>query len=125
MVAVIIDGIVLYVGFFIILALIGELDAYLAIDGWSTYDTVNLLGVILYDTILVGAFGATVGKAVVGIKIVQQDGQRVGYGRALGRYLATYISMLVLFIGFLMVAFSQDKRGLHDLIAGTVVVRRN
>ena len=92
-------------------------------EGWITLGQVLVFSI--YHVILVGAFGATVGKLIVGIKIVQKNGRRVGYGHALGRYLATYISALILGIGFLMVAFRQDKRSLHDLIAGTVVVRRN
>lgn len=125
MFAYIVDFVILYVGFYIILALIGELDAYLAVEEWTSHDAWYIFGVLLYDTILVGTFGATVGKAIVGIKIVQENGHSVGYGRALGRHLATYLSGLLLGIGFLMVAFRDDKRGLHDLIAGTVVVRRN
>ena len=45
-------------------------------------------------------------------------------GRALGRNLAKILSGLILCIGFLMVAFTGKKQGLHDMIAGTLVVSR-
>ena len=48
---------------------------------------------------------------------------RMTFGRATGRYFAKIISALTLGIGFLMVAWTDRKRGLHDMIDGTVVVR--
>ena len=123
-VALLIDYIVLYITFIGILAIFGQLEAYFATDDWTQYDTYYGLLFVLYNVVLVGSFGATLGKYIVGIRIVQGDGSRVGYGRALARYLATFLSGLLLGIGFLMVAFSQKKRGLHDVIADTIVVKR-
>lgn len=85
----------------------------------------------LYYTIPVGWFGATPGKYLVGVSIVRQDGGPVSYGRALTRYLGFLVSLVFLglpiigWVVLLMVAFRQDKRALHDLIAGTVVVKRS
>jgi uncharacterized RDD family membrane protein YckC len=56
--------------------------------------------------------------------VVRTDGSRVGIGRALARYLAYVPSAIILGGGFLMIAWRQDKRGLHDLICDTVVIRR-
>ncbi len=66
----------------------------------------------------------TFGKQICGLAVTDTRGQRISFGRALGRYFAKFLSALVLGIGFLMVAFTPRKRGLHDLIAGTLVVRR-
>ena len=120
--AYVIDFVALYVGFIIVRALIGELDNYSATTDFTAHDAYYLLFGVLYDIILVGAFGATFGKYVVGIKIIQYDGSRVGYGRAAGRYFAACLSGLFLGIGYLVVAVKSDKRALHDLIAGTVVI---
>lgn len=56
------------------------------------------------------------------LRIVRADGASVGLGQAFGRYLATILSRLILYIGYLMIAFREDKRGLHDLIAETKVI---
>jgi uncharacterized RDD family membrane protein YckC len=50
-------------------------------------------------------------------------GEDVGYARALVRWIGQGMSFLVLGLGFLMIAFSREKQGLHDKIAGTYVVR--
>jgi len=57
-------------------------------------------------------------------RIVNLDGSRIGFGRALLRWLGSVLNGMTLGLGFLVVAFRADKRGLHDLIAGTKVVYR-
>ncbi len=64
----------------------------------------------------------TLGKMVLGIVVTDAGGNRISFGRALGRNLAKVISDIILFIGHLMVAFTPKKQGLHDMIAGTLVV---
>ncbi|HKR76740.1 MAG TPA: RDD family protein [Rhodanobacter sp.] len=68
------------------------------------------------------AWQATVGKLALGIRVTDMQGARIGFPRALGRYLAKYLSAIILCIGFIMVAFTRRKQGLHDLIAGTLVL---
>jgi uncharacterized RDD family membrane protein YckC len=68
-------------------------------------------------------WGATVGKKAVGIRVVDGNGARIGFGRATVRYLAGYLSAILLGFGFVMVAISERKQGLHDLIADTLVVK--
>jgi uncharacterized RDD family membrane protein YckC len=67
---------------------------------------------------------ATVGKMAVGIKVTGLDGRRIGFGRATGRYFAEILSSLSLGVGYAMVAFTKRRQSLHDLIAGTLVVRK-
>lgn len=67
---------------------------------------------------------ASPGKLAVGIKVVRPDGQRLNFGRSLGRGLAYYLSYFTLYIGFLIAAFTQRKQALHDLICDTLVVDR-
>jgi uncharacterized RDD family membrane protein YckC len=66
---------------------------------------------------------ATLGKMALGIRVTDLDGNRIGFGKATGRYFAKILSALILGIGFLMVAFTQRKQGLHDMLAGTLVMR--
>ena len=79
--------------------------------------------VISYQTLFVGRFGATPGKMACGLKVVTADGGRVTYARALARYFSTIISAITLMIGFVMAAFDEEKRALHDRICDTRVVR--
>jgi uncharacterized RDD family membrane protein YckC len=67
--------------------------------------------------------GATVGKMAVGLRVVTDQGLRLSFLHATGRYFAKFISAIILGLGFLMIAFSDRKRGLHDMIAGTLVVK--
>lgn len=67
--------------------------------------------------------GATPGKKFVHIKIVDADTfEDINNKQAITRSLGYIASILVLFIGFIMVGFRKDKRALHDLLAGTSVI---
>ncbi len=69
------------------------------------------------------AWQATLGKKAMGIYVTGLDGNRIGFGRATGRYFGKIISALILMIGFIMAGFTERKQALHDMIAGTLVVR--
>jgi uncharacterized RDD family membrane protein YckC len=71
---------------------------------------------------LIGKYGATVGKMACKIKVITADGQPVSYARAFGRYFAKVLSSLTLLIGFIIAAFDSEKRSLHDHICNTRVV---
>ncbi len=75
-----------------------------------------------YNTAFVGRYGATPGKMAAGLRIVTPAGGAVTYGTALCRYFAEILSSVILGIGYLMVAFDIEKRGLHDRICRTRVV---
>jgi uncharacterized RDD family membrane protein YckC len=74
-----------------------------------------------------GRYGTTPGKYVLRLAVCTLDGrpgEGIGPTKALIRWLGYLVSSVVLGLGFLLVAFHPEKRGLHDLIAGTRVVRR-
>ncbi len=77
---------------------------------------------IAYSTYFVGKFGATPGKMACKLKVVTPDGGNVSYTVALGRCFAEILSSLVFLIGYIMAAFDEEKRALHDRICGTRVV---
>ncbi len=58
----------------------------------------------------------------VGMKVIDEHGQRISFGRATGRYFAKILSTLILFIGFIMAGFDSKKQALHDKLATTFVV---
>jgi uncharacterized RDD family membrane protein YckC len=65
---------------------------------------------------------ATLGKMALGIKVTDESGHRLSFGHALGRWFASALSYITLYIGFLMAAFTDRKRALHDMVASTLVV---
>jgi uncharacterized RDD family membrane protein YckC len=66
---------------------------------------------------------ATLGKKALGVKVTDLDGRRISFRRALGRCAAKIVSFLVLSIGFIMAARSEKRQALHDMIAGTLVMK--
>ena len=77
---------------------------------------------LLYDVWLNGTYGATLGKMAIGAKILMIDGSPIGYGTAFLRWLGARLSDFVFGFGYLLIAMREDKRALHDLLAGTRVV---
>ena len=67
--------------------------------------------------------GQTPGKIVMKLKIVCFNGSRIGWGGAVMRYLGYMISGVILFIGFIWIAFDSRRQGIHDKIAETYVIR--
>lgn len=74
-----------------------------------------------YFVFLHWARGQTLGKMLFRIRVVMVDGSPLPFGRSVLRHLGSWLSAAILGIGYLFVAFRADKRGLHDLIAGTRV----
>jgi uncharacterized RDD family membrane protein YckC len=66
---------------------------------------------------------ATPGKRMLGLRVTDLEGGRISFGRASGRYWAKILSGIA-YIGFIMIAFMDKKQGLHDLAAGTLVMRK-
>lgn len=89
----------------------------------------QILGLVcfwLYFALLEsGKKQATFGKRIMGIKVVDYKGGRIGFGRATGRTFAKVLSYAVMYIGFIMAGTTNRKRALHDYIAQTYVVRKD
>jgi uncharacterized RDD family membrane protein YckC len=83
-----------------------------------------VIGIAYYAGFHASVSQATPGKMLIGIKVARGDGQRLTPLRAALRFLATYINMLTLGIGWLLAAFTDRKQALHDFICDTVVVDR-
>jgi uncharacterized RDD family membrane protein YckC len=66
---------------------------------------------------------ATLGKMALGVKVVDLQGRRISFGRALGRFFGKILSSIILLIGFIMAAFTEKKQALHDMLAGTLVIK--
>ena len=78
-----------------------------------------------YEAFFVSSsLSATPGKLALDLKVLRPNGARLGLGRAAGRYFAKRLNMLIAGIGYIMAGFDSEKRGLHDMICDTRVVRR-
>lgn len=108
----------------IILSVVGGILSF-AIEGdpLGSGGASTLLDLVIgigYYVFMTGNYGATLGKMALNIYILNEQGERrIGYGRAALRYIGSFVSAIILLIGYIMVAFREDKRGLHDLIANT------
>ncbi len=70
-------------------------------------------------------YQATLGKMAARLKVTDQEGQRISLARATTRYFSKYLSTAALGLGYVMVGLDEQKQGLHDRIAGTLVMYRN
>lgn len=67
---------------------------------------------------------ATLGKMALGIVVTDYEGERISFAKATGRYFSKIISATILFIGYIMAAFTEQKQALHDIMAGTLVIKK-
>jgi uncharacterized RDD family membrane protein YckC len=87
-------------------------------------NVVAVIGGWLYYALLESSsWQGTVGKKLLGIRVTDEYGNRIGFGKATGRYFAKIISSIICLVGFIMVAFTEKRQGLHDMIAGTLVLQ--
>jgi uncharacterized RDD family membrane protein YckC len=115
LVASIIDSIIL---------IVIEISISLIIEGAGARFLIGLLvGIVYHVGFWVANDGATPGKRAMGVRVQMANGEPIDVGPALLRYIGLWVSFLIFGIGYLMIAFTPQKRGLHDYIAGTVVVK--
>jgi uncharacterized RDD family membrane protein YckC len=85
----------------------------------------GLLGSWIYEAAMESSsLQATLGKMIFGMKVTDLNGNRISFARATGRHFAKYLSSMILFVGYIMAGFTERKQALHDMIAGTLVIRR-
>jgi uncharacterized RDD family membrane protein YckC len=111
-----IDGaILLVVGSIVALILPGGREGGLA-------QAVNALLGIAYQVYFFTSTGQTIGMKVLGTKLIDGNGGLLSMGSAVVRVIGSYVSAIILFIGFLMMLWDGKKQTLHDKMAGSYVV---
>lgn len=75
----------------------------------------------LYNVYLLGRDGATIGKKILKLQVLDQSGQPLGFGRALLRELCKFISALPCYLGFIWAIWDAEKQAWHDKILSTHV----
>jgi uncharacterized RDD family membrane protein YckC len=83
-----------------------------------------VLSIIYYAVMESSKYQGTLGKLMLGLKVTDEEGNRIGFWTAFGRLLSKTFLSGILFIGYIMVAFTKKKQGLHDLIVSTVVIKK-
>jgi uncharacterized RDD family membrane protein YckC len=128
--ALVIDGFILGIANLILFVPLGILMPMSEDKPFAMLSFMPLLIIVqyaipaVYDTCFVGKYGATPGKMACNLKVVVEDGSQLTFLRALGRHFAKWLSYMILAIGFIMAAFDDQKRTLHDRICETRVVRK-
>lgn len=79
-------------------------------------------GFLYYPIFESSIMSATPGKALMGMTVVTVAGERISYKTAVIRFFCRYLSLVLLYVGYLMQPFTEKKQTLHDMISGTVVV---
>ena len=103
-------------------AMMAEMTGKMMRAVWIT----NLINMALmggYFIVLEGGPGQTLGKKALGLRVVTPEGERIGYLKAFARYVGRIISGVILCIGFIMAAFDDEKRTLHDRMVNTRVIK--
>src|SRR5581483_11650953 len=83
-----------------------------------------LIGITYFAVMESSILQGTLGKRVVGIVVTNENGHRISFGRALGRFLVKYFSILTV-IGLLMVGWTKKKQALHDYLVKSIVIKKN
>ncbi|MBB5173867.1 RDD family protein [Texcoconibacillus texcoconensis] len=136
-VAHIIDGVILTIPIFILVAILSAVLVGIAMnDPYSTQTEalVNLLSFIQFIVLFLfcafyyaifhtSKWQATPGKKMVGIKVTDKNGNRISFLKAFWRAIAIWFSGLIFYIGFIIAAFTDKKQALHDFMANTHVIR--
>ncbi|WP_457797177.1 RDD family protein [Methylocystis sp. S23] len=122
--AAIIFAIAVMVGVLLAVAT-GRTEDPLSDETWNVIGAILglIVGLAYYGYFTAGPWQATPGKRALGIYVIRADGERIGWGVATGRYLAYFLSAILLFYGFLMILWDDEKRGLHDIVCKTRVVK--
>ncbi len=128
----ILDAIIVYAAIYVIgLVMLPDV-----IDNSSAEEQARMMGAMNRLTLLAIFLGAayeiglccskiqgTLGKRALGMKVVDANGNRISLLTSVFRYFGKILSWMILCIGFIMIAFSKKKRGLHDNLANTYIVK--
>ncbi len=99
------------------------LDVILVVMVTATFNVVFVPVLALYCFVLWAFKGTTIGGIICGLKVVRLDDRPMDWKVALVRCLASFLSFIVAGLGFIWVAFDDERQSWHDKIAGTTIVR--
>jgi uncharacterized RDD family membrane protein YckC len=134
--AAFIDGLITGTGTFFVAFIIGLMVGVIFTVGGTPRPEIDAIGRFLgqlvglvigwlYEALMESSSKqATLGKMALGIIVTDDFGNRISFARASGRYFGKWLSAFILLIGYMMAGWTEKKQALHDMIAGTLVVRK-
>jgi len=84
----------------------------------------TVISVLYFSFMESSKYQASVGKLALGLIVTDMEGNRIDFGKALLRNIGKLVSAIILFIGYIMAAFTDKKQALHDMIASTLVIKK-
>jgi len=79
---------------------------------------------LAFDLLFIRKYDATPGKLALGLKIVRSNGGKLTIGRIIGRFFAKWVSQIIIYIGYMIAAWTDQKCALHDYICDTRVIKK-
>jgi len=116
--AAFIDGLILLIPFAFCIALAGSNNV------WLAYFSIWIVGFVYFVLLESSRRKGTYGKGALGLIVVNLDGSQLTFQQASIRYIGKLASAVILYIGFIMIGFTEKKQGLHDMIAKTLVIKK-
>lgn len=126
-VAFAIDAVLVGAAWWLLSILLGF--AYVSVTGSAAFVSwFGTIAFVLFCWVYFAGFessrrGATLGKRAVGIRVTDLSGKRISFARASARYYAKFLSAALFCVGFCMIIWNRHRRGLHDMLARTLVLK--
>ena len=79
---------------------------------------------LYYAVLESGSYQGTLGKMLLNLKVTDLEGEQISFSRATGRFFGKFLSSFIIYIGYIMIGLTEKKQGLHDILAGCLVVRK-
>lgn len=83
-----------------------------------------IVGIAYYTIMEASKYQATLGKMALGLKVTDESGQPLDFGKSLIRNLGKIVSQIIFMIGYIMAGLTAKKQALHDLMAGALVIKK-
>jgi uncharacterized RDD family membrane protein YckC len=114
-----------FVAYIIDAILVGFLTGALARFGGASGAIGSIFITGVYYVIMeTSDYQGTLGKMAMGLKVTDLEGNKLTYQKSIFRFLATFLSKITILIGYIIAAFTEKKQALHDIIAGTLVIKK-
>ena len=97
-------------------------ESYSRLTSSVEYSAVILLSSWLYFSLMESLNSATLGKLILGLRVIEKDGCMLTFGKATVRFLAKTLSGLILCLGYIMALLDKDKYTMHDKMTSTLVI---
>jgi Predicted membrane protein/domain len=127
------DYVLIYIFLLAGMIAVGTISAIASISNRSSsssgllclYLPLSFVLIILYFALMESSTAqGSLGKMAVDMKVVDMDGNRISFGKAIVRQIGKIVSLLIIGLGFVMCGFTEKRQGLHDMFAGTLVVMK-